>query len=171
MSPLIPFEETPRQGTERETLRSFLQQNRSVVLWKLDGIDEEAARTSPVGSGTTLLGVVKHLAWVERWWFVDFVGGTRLTYPWDGDDPDGEFRIAEGDTIDSVSALYATAVAEANAVIDAAADLDVTGGEGDKERSLRWVLIHMIEETARHAGHLDIVREVVDGSVGYLPGG
>ena len=150
-------------------LRSFLQQNRAVILFKLDGVDPEAAVRSPVDSGTTLLGIVKHLAWVERWWFCEFIGGQSPDYPWSEEDPDADFRVEPDDTLDSVRELYASAVAEANAVIDGAENLEVTGDGRGGERSLRWVLIHMIEETARHAGHMDIIREQVDGTLGYLP--
>lgn len=150
-------------------LRSFLQQNRSVILFKLDGIATDTATRSTVESGTTLLGVVKHLAWVERWWFCDFIGGESPDYPWTEDDPDADFRIEPDDTVESVAELYAAAVGEANAVIDAAKSLEVTGSGRGGERSLRWVLIHMIEETARHAGHMDIIREQLDGTLGYLP--
>ena len=166
---MIPFEQTARLAEERETLRSFLQQNRSIVLWKLEGVTQQAATTSPVGSGTTLLGIVKHLAWVERWWFTDFIGGRPPDYPWSEADPDADFRIEPTDTVESIRELYTAAVGDANAVIDGAASLDVTGGSPGRERSLRWVLVHMIEETARHAGHMDIVRETVDGTVGHMP--
>ena len=125
---------------------------------------------STVPSGTSLLGLVKHLAWVERFWFVDVVGGGQVEYPWTDDDPDADFRIEDHETVESISQLYVDAVAEANAVIDAADSLDVTSTVGDRgPRSLRWVLVHMIEETARHAGHADIIREQIDGTTGYLP--
>ena len=109
------------------------------------------------------------MAWVERWWFCDFIGGQSPDYPWSDDDPDADFRIEPGETVDSIRDLYATAVGEANAVIDAAESLDITGKVRDRERSLRWVLVHMIEETARHAGHADIIREQIDGVTGYWP--
>ena len=150
-------------------LRSFLQQNRSIILWKLDGISRELGIQRTVDSETTLLGIVKHLVWVERWWFSDFIGGQSLDYPWSDEDPDADYRIEVEETVESLKQDYVAAVEEANAVIDRATSLDVTGGSGKKERSLRWVLIHMIEETARHAGHMDIVRETLDGTTGYLP--
>jgi uncharacterized damage-inducible protein DinB len=140
------------------------------MLWKLEGLDKTKASESTVPSGTSLLGLVKHLAWVERWWFVDFIGGGSPEYPWSDEDPDADFRIEDEDSVESISALYETAVAEANAVVEAAVSLDVSGSsEGAGTRSLRWVLVHMIEETARHAGHADIIREQVDGTTGYLP--
>ena len=150
-------------------LRSFLQQNRSIILWKLDGISRELGIQRTVDSETTLLGIVKHLVWVERWWFCDFMGGENPDYPWSEQDADADFRIEAEETVESLKQDYAAAVEEANAVIDAATSLDATGGSGENERSLRWVLIHMIEETARHAGHMDIIRETLDGTTGYLP--
>ncbi len=79
---MIPYEPTPRVAPEPEMLRSFLQQNRSIILWKLDGISRELGIQRTVDSETTLLGIVKHLVWVERWWFCDFIGGENLDYPW-----------------------------------------------------------------------------------------
>ena len=74
---------------------------------------KEQATQRTVGSTTTLLGVVKHLAWVERWWFGDFIGGRSFDYPWSDEDPDADWRIEDDETVESVSALYAEAVAEA----------------------------------------------------------
>ena len=166
---MLPFEWAPPQGGERETLVGILNQNRAVMLWKLEGLGEALARKPAVPSGTSMLGLVKHLAWVERGWFLSFIGGQKINHPSTADDPDADFRVEENETIASISQLYVDAVTEANAVIDAADNLDVTGKRRDRERSLRWVLIHMIEETARHAGHADIVRETLDGITGYLP--
>ncbi len=166
---MLPFERTSRLADERETLVSFLNQNRFVMLWKIDGLDEAQARTAVVPSGTSMLGLVKHLVWVERGWFLRFIDGQELNYPWTDDDPDADFRIEDDETIASISQLYVDAVAEANAVIESADSLDITGERRGKERSLRWVLVHMIEETARHAGHADIIRESLDGVTGYLP--
>lgn len=150
-------------------LVSFLDSHRAMMLWKLQDLDEEQARRPVVDSGTNLLGLVKHLAWVERWWFVDYIGGTDIEYPWSEDDRDADFRIEDEETIALISHLYVDAVGEANAAIAAAPDLEVLGRRGDAPHSLRWILVHMIEETARHLGHADIVRELIDGSTGYLP--
>jgi len=167
---MLSFDRAPKTGNEKETLVGVLNELRAVMLWKLDGLDDERAARPMVPSGTSLLGIVKHLAWVERWWFVDFIGGDRLDYPWSGEDPDADFRIEAHETVASISQLYADAVGEANAVIAAAASLDVTGTLESGPRSLRWVLVHMIDETGRHAGHGDIVRELIDGTTGYYPG-
>ena len=168
---MLPFEHPPHTAPEKETLQGFLDAHRAMMLWKLDGLTKEQATQRTVGSTTTLLGVVKHLAWVERWWFGDFIGGQSFDYPWSDEDPDADWRIEDDETVESVSALYAEAVAEANAVIDEAESLEVTGTVRGGERSLRWVLVHMIDETARHLGQMDIVREIVDGTTGYLPDG
>lgn len=167
---MLPFNHPERTADERTTLISFLDYHRAMILWKLDGLDEDQARRSMVDSGTSLLGIVRHLAWVERWWFVDYIGGTDLDYPWTDDDPDADWRIEDGESIASISQLYVDAVDEANAVIAAVPDLDITGSKLEVPRSLRWVLVHMIEEVARHLGHADILREQIDGTTGYLPG-
>ena len=166
---MLPFARSPKTGTEKETLVGVLNELRSVMLWKLDGLDKEQAARPVVASGTSLLGIIKHLAWVERWWFVDFIGGKKLDYPWSEADPDADFRVEDDETIASISQLYVDAVGEANAVIAAAPSLDVTGALDSGPRSLRWVLVHMIDETGRHAGHSDIIREMIDGATGYYP--
>jgi uncharacterized damage-inducible protein DinB len=156
-------------GTEREVLTETLQNLRAVVAWKLSGIDDETAKRSVVDSATTLLGLVHHLAWVEAWWFQDVFAGADVDYPFDWDaDPDAEFRMGGNDTVESILDVYEQNVVRANEII-AAAELDATVEANDREYSLRWILAHMIDETARHAGHMDIIREQLDGATGYLP--
>lgn len=164
---------TPKQGGEKDTLLAFLDNNRAIMLWKLEGLSAGDAGRPMVPSGTNLIGVVKHLAWVERWWFEDFFAGRPTPdYPWSDEDPDADFRAEPDDTPESVSRLYTEAVAVANEII-AQHDLDdlsAKRSEGSAERyTLRWVMGHMLEETARHAGHADILREMIDGVTGYMP--
>ncbi len=171
---MLRFHLAPTTTHEQPTLQGMLDMQRSILLWKLDGVSEEDARRPLVSSGTSLLGILKHMAWVELWWFVEFIGGSSLDYPWSDEDPDADFRIEHGETIAGISQFYADSVSQANEVIANAESLEVTGslpsGEPDRrQRSLRWVLVHMIEETARHAGHLDILRELIDDSTGYYP--
>lgn len=166
---MLPTPEVPTTADERSTLTALLDEQRSLLLWKLEGLDEEQARRPMVDSGTSMLGLVKHLAWVERYWFVDIIGGGDVEYPWTDEDPDADFRIEPDETIDEIRRLYVDAVGEANAVIAAAENLDVTGQVRTGVRSLRWVLLHMVEETARHLGHADIIREQLDGTTGYGP--
>lgn len=171
---MLPFELAPTTTDEQTTLQAMLDMQRAIMLWKLGGVSEEDASRPLVSSGTSLLGVVKHMARVELWWFVEFIGGGSPDYPGSPDDPEAEFRIEDGETIAGISKLYADSVAQADDVIANAESLDVTGSlpsddPDRRHRSLRWVLVHMIEETARHAGHLDIVRELIDDTTGYYP--
>jgi len=160
----------PKNGTEKDTLLAMLDNNRAILAWKLEGLSFEDARRPVVESGTSLLGLVKHMAWVELWWFDDFFAGSGVDYPWSEDDPDADFRIEDDETIESVVALYTAAVERSQRVVADAAmdDLSVRDRKGEKF-ALRWVVAHMIEETARHAGHADIARELIDGTTGYMP--
>lgn len=146
-------------------LVSFLDFYRAIIVRKVEGVDPEALRWSPVESGTCLGGLIKHLAYVERWWFQDVWASRAVEYPWSEDDPDAEFRLDDSDTAASLVAFYRLECASSGEVV-AGSQLD---DEVDTRRgpmSLRWILIHMIEETARHAGHADLIREMIDGSVG-----
>lgn len=163
--------ETPKQGTEKETLLAFLNLNRAVMVWKLDGVSDEDAGRPMVESGTNLIGLIKHLAWVERRWFEEiFAGLPPPEYPWTDEDPDADLRAEPGETVAAVTAMYEQHVALVNEIIDRSDldDLSVVERRGVKY-SLRWIVGHMIEETARHAGHADIIRELIDGETGYLP--
>ena len=161
---------TPKHGSEKETLLAFLDNNRAVMVWKLDGLSEGDARRPMVRSGTNMLGLVKHLAWVERWWFEYNFAGREVDFPWSDDDPDADFRVEDEETIADIVTLYELAVADSNQIIDRADldDLSAVSRDG-VSRSLRWIVGHMVEETARHAGHADIVRELIDDSTGYMP--
>ena len=145
--------------SERATLVGFLNYLRDAIADKLDGAPEPAVRQPGVPTGTNLLGLVKHVTAVER--FV-FLGEDASSWP-------RTFRPSPGDTIDSVLADYRTVVAEANERILACDDLSRPAAASPARGagpSMRWALVHMIEETARHAGHADILREQIDGSTG-----
>lgn len=156
----------PLAGGEKESLRVSLDRHRDVVLWKLDGLDDEQLRRPMVPSGTSMLGLVKHLASVEYGWFCETFGRESDSVLFDEADPDADMRAEAHETTADIVAYYGRARAAADRVIDEV-DLDTTGTAwfGDAV-SMRWVLIHMIEETARHAGHMDIMRELIDGATG-----
>ncbi|MHB1489244.1 DinB superfamily protein [mine drainage metagenome] len=161
MSRRVPF-----LGEEKECLRASLDRHRDAVLWKIEGLDDAALRRPMTPSGTSLLGLVKHLGAVEYGWFCETFDRPTEPLPFDPDDPDADLRVRPDETTDEVVAFYRRARAAADAVIDEL-DVDDVGTAWFGETvSLRWVLIHMIEEVARHAGHLDILRELVDGSTG-----
>jgi uncharacterized damage-inducible protein DinB len=161
--------EVPFAGDEKAMLNAFLDRYRETMLWKLEGLSSEQASARLVPSVTTLLGVVKHLAYVERWWFQMNFAGDPVKFPWPEDEPDQDidFRLAPDDTIESITALYQQEIARARVIV-AGASLEDLGKDLGKvqPRSLRWIMIHMIDETARHAGHADILRELTDGAIG-----
>jgi Protein of unknown function (DUF664) len=156
----------PFTGGEKESLQVALDRHRDAVLWKLEGLDDEQLRRPMTPSGTNLLGLVKHLALVEYGWFCDTFGRPSESLPFDEDDPDADLRVEPEETTADVLALYGRARAAADRAIGEIG-LEETGIAwfGDPV-SMRWVLIHMVEETARHAGHADIVRELLDGMTG-----
>jgi uncharacterized damage-inducible protein DinB len=160
----------PLTGGEKESLHVSLDRHRDVVLWKLDGLDDEALRRPMTPSGTSLLGLVKHLASVEYGWFCDTFERPSEAIPFDPADPDADMRAAPGESTAEIVAFYGRARSAADNTVDELS-LDALGTAWTGETvSLRWVLIHMIEETARHAGHMDVVRELIDGETGYFPG-
>jgi hypothetical protein len=146
---------------EREQIESFVNDNRAEVLGLLDGLTEEQARRRVVPSLTTLLGLVKHAAFVERVWFdVALAGRSRaeLGLP---NTVEESFALTDGDTLISVSKLYREAWADAVQVAAGHALDDVALHNRRGPVSLRWIYLHMIRELARHAGHGDILREQI----------
>jgi uncharacterized damage-inducible protein DinB len=161
----------PFTGAEKESLKVSLDRHRDAVLWKLEGLGDDDLRRPMVPSGTSLLGLVKHLAAVEYGWFCDTVGRDTEPLPFDEDDPDADLRVRPEETTGEVLAFYGRARAAADQAI-AELDVEDTGTAWFGEAvTMRWALIHMIEETARHAGHVDILRELIDGMAGdHRPG-
>jgi uncharacterized damage-inducible protein DinB len=160
------MQRVPFTGGEKESLHVSLDRHRDVILWKLDGLDDEQLRRPMTPSGTNLLGLVKHLASVEYGWFCSTFGRPAEEVPFDEDDPDADLRVEPDETTADILAYYARARAAADAVItELDPEAEGTAWFGDTV-TMRWVLIHMIEETARHAGHMDILRELIDGQAG-----
>ena len=159
----------PVDADEKASLAAALDRHRDVVVWKLQGLDEEEARRPRVPSGTSLLGLVKHLTWVEYGWFCDTFGHRNPLPAFDEDDPEADLRVEPGETVADILAGYARARTAADAVIREY-DVGATGtARSGATVTLRWVLVHMLEETARHVGHLDILRELTDGTTGDHP--
>jgi uncharacterized damage-inducible protein DinB len=157
----------------KEDLHRYLQEARDAMLWKLDGLSEYDVRRPMTRTGTNLLGLVKHLASVELGYFGDTFGrpsGEPL--PWFEDDaePNADMWATPDESRDYLVSLYRRAWAHADATIDSL-PLDAVGHvpwwpEERREVTLHRILVHMIAETHRHAGHADIVRELIDGVVG-----
>ena len=159
----------PYTGDEKESLHASLDRHRDVVLWKLEGLGDEDLRRPLTPSGTNLLGLVKHLAAVEYGWFCSTFGRETEPLPFDENDEDADLRVGANETTEEVVAFYGRARAAADRVIEETGPEDTGTAWFGEQVSMRWVLIHMIEETARHAGHMDIVRELIDGAAGDHP--
>ena len=155
--------------SERAGLIEFLNYQREALIERLDGVGDDNARRAPTVSSLSLLGLVKHSAVWERRWFQVIVAGRTFPGEWPEvrtDEPDATFQVADTDTVDSVVAHYRREIAESQQILETF-DLDAPCAWPDMaEQNLRWVALHMIEETARHAGHADIIRESIDGSRG-----
>ncbi|WP_084011442.1 DinB family protein [Pseudofrankia sp. DC12] len=146
---------------EREILEAFLDFYRDIVVHKIAGVDDQAARARLVPSMTTLAGLVRHLTTVERNWF------HRLT----GEDPelpDSSWELSDAHTPSVLIEEYERVCAVSRRAAAGFALDDVIPHPDAGQVSVRWIYVHMIEETARHAGHADILRELTDGSTGVL---
>jgi hypothetical protein len=147
----------PLHADERTTLLSLLQFQRESYLRKVDGLDDVAARTVLVPSGTTLLWLTHHLAFAEQIW---------LVHRFQGEDLRIANEVAADETLADAVSLYRGTWQRTDAIV-AGADLDERCRVPDRsEVNLRWILGHLLEETARHAGHADILRELIDGATG-----
>lgn len=171
-------EPSVRSLDEISSLRGWLDFHRETARRKTGGLDSAAlARTLPP-STMTLGGLLKHLAFVEHWWTRCILAGEDFGAPWDAvdweADGDWDWHSAVDDTPEQIRALYDAEVAAADALIDAAlaspTGLDTDSVRPDRHSgepfTLRWILMHLIEEYARHNGHADLMREAVDGSTG-----
>jgi uncharacterized damage-inducible protein DinB len=160
----------PAAWDERSTLNAMLDYARATVRAKCEGISDEKARQAPLSTSplTTVSGLVSHVRWVEYWWFEVVFLGQEDQGPWTEEDPDREMRIALDvplaqllDEYDGQSVRYRQLVADLD--LDSRSQGTVSNGQ---TVTLRFVLLHLIEETARHNGHLDILREMADGVTG-----
>ncbi|MFI6321118.1 DinB family protein [Nonomuraea sp. NPDC050556] len=164
--------------TEKDLLLASLREFRGAMLFKLDGLSDAEMRTPMTPTGTNLLGLVKHLAGLEYGYLGEVFGRPapeHMSWVDDGSVWDGaDMWVAEGETTAYIVGLYERACAHADETIEAL-DLDAVGTvpwwpESRREASLRMLVLRMIGETARHAGHADIVRELLDGAGGQYPG-
>ncbi|GIH06446.1 hypothetical protein Rhe02_45130 [Rhizocola hellebori] len=155
----------PEAAPERETVTGLLDFLRATVVLKVSGLTDEQAFSASVPPSTlTPAGLIKHLTGVERFWFsIDFADAD-LPWPW-GDENPGAFLLEPTDTIVELVAAYEAECARSNSVISSYG-LDDMARAADMNFNLRYALMHMVEETARHCGHLDLLRERIDGVTG-----
>ena len=168
--------EPPLAADEVGNLLGFLEFHRATLAWKCAGLDPDGLRATTAASSMTLGGMLKHLAYVEDVWCSRRLYGRDPQPPWDTvdwkADPDWDWHSAAEDSPEQLRALWRGAVARSRSlVVEALAD----GGlerparrtwPGGEAPSLRWILVHMVEEYARHNGHADLLRESVDGLTG-----
>jgi uncharacterized damage-inducible protein DinB len=162
--------DTPPAWDERTQLTTFLDYTRDTARAKCEGVSAEGARTAPLPGSPlmTISGLINHLRWVEYYWFQVVFLGEEDEGPWTEEDPDREMRIAVDIPLDDLLREYAEQSAR-YAELVAAHDLDARAKGTVRSGltvDLRWILHHLIEETARHNGHLDILRELIDGTTG-----
>ncbi|WUN46714.1 DinB family protein [Streptomyces sp. NBC_00306] len=159
----------PMRGDERETLRAYLDYHRATLAMKTEGLtDDELRRRSMPPSALTLLGLVRHMAEVERTWFRRVINGEDIPLVWSDE---GDYQVAydaNGSTGAEAFAAWRTEIDHARRIEKAAESLDVTGYQArwGEDVSLRLVMLHLIHEYARHNGHADFLREGIDGTVG-----
>ena len=168
--------EPPVAADEVATLLGFLDYQRATFAWKTNGVDAAGLRTTIAASSMTLGGMLKHLALVERWWFAEVLAGNERQPPWSevdwNSDPDWDWHSSFDDGPDQLRALWLQTVEGSRSLTAAAlrsGGLDQiakrTWPDGTSP-SLRWIVVHMIEEYARHNGHADLLREAIDGETG-----
>jgi len=147
---------------ERDALLTFLAVPRAALRAAVFGLTDEQARTSPAASALSLGGLVKHAARTERRWVIAGIAGRPLPGLWPIEDWPADFRLTEQETLDGVLSYYAETAELTGQIVSAVGDLGQPSAV-NPEQSVRWVLFHLIQETARHAGHADIIRETLDG--------
>jgi len=165
--------EPPLAVSELDTLLGFLDFQRATLAWKVDGLGAEGMRATTAASAMTLGGIVKHMALVENAWFWRWLYGNERPAPWNAVDwdaePDWEFESSLHDTPEELLSLWRGAVDESRRLVALALEqggldqLAVRTYPNGQAPSLRWILVHMIEEYARHNGHADLLREAFDG--------
>jgi uncharacterized damage-inducible protein DinB len=173
---MVTRAETPPEPSEtltdpRELLVGYLDWYRETVLRKLDGLPEEELRRSRLPSGWTPLALLKHLAGVERRWLRWGFAGEQEGDPDLEFGPDGRWHVGPAETVEEVKALFLAECASSRRIVAAAGlqDLPRPGtafNPSEPHPALVWILFHLLQEYARHAGHLDVVRELADGTVG-----
>jgi Protein of unknown function (DUF664) len=160
----------PQVADERTTLSAYLDYHRATLEWKCSGLTDDQLRERSVPpSSLSLLGLVRHLTDVERGWFGESFGRGQLPplYSSDPDNIDGDFDDLDVPDVTQVFATYREVCEESRRIVAGAGSLDDLGVRGNgSDVTLRWIMLHMLEEYARHNGHADLLRERIDGATG-----
>ncbi|MFD3686749.1 DinB family protein [Nocardiopsis sp. NPDC058631] len=166
-SPVLQRVEPPTAADERTMLTSYLDRQRATVHLKCAGLASDLSGAAPLPASPlmTVGGLVSHLRWVEAFWFEVVMLNQPDLAPYSQKDPDAEFRIGAALPLTRLLKEYAAQCARSRE-ITARLELGASARRSRPQPTLRWVLLHMIEETARHNGHLDLLRELADGATG-----
>jgi uncharacterized damage-inducible protein DinB len=167
-SEIIRAEPAPLSG-ERTSLDEWLDYHRATLLQKCEGLSSvQLAQASVPPSTLTLYGLLQHMLLVEWWWFERIFADGPQPEPFDtADDPDYEFNHLVPEDFESQRERFVEQCERSRAIVAAADDLDAPSKSSEREtRNLRWIMVHMIEEYARHNGHADLLREAIDGTTG-----
>jgi hypothetical protein len=162
------------ESDQKATLQLYLQRGREALLWKLDGLSEYDIRRPLTPTGSNLLGLVKHQAFVESAYFGEVFGRPFAgQQPWDVSDPNSDMFAAPDESRLFITGLYRQVQAHSDATIEAvdlAAEGHVPWWPADRNPvTLHHILVHVVAETSQHAGHADIIREFIDGAIGLAP--
>jgi hypothetical protein len=155
-----PDESTP--ADEMTMARSWLHHLRESAIYKLEDLDDDQLRWKPAPTANSLGQIVVHLGYAERLWLRVFFAGEQMDMSWRG----SMFVLPGGWSVEDVVGFYRRETALADVVLDGATSFDLASATDARPTTLRWVVTHLLEETARHAGHMDITRELLDGRTG-----
>jgi uncharacterized damage-inducible protein DinB len=170
VAPAVERREPARESGERQALEQWLDFQRDTLLWKCSGLTADQLKKRAVApSRLSLLGLVRHMTEVERWWFRMHAGRQDLAFPYDPKSEGADFEDLDGADAAANLAAYRDEIEAAKAAVADRRLEDVVPSRGDhpeRTRDVRWIYLHMIEEYARHNGHADLVRERIDGQTG-----
>jgi len=160
--------ELPKAALPEVMVGAFLDFLRETLVWKTKGLSQGQLTWAYAPSSLTLLGMVKHLTRVERYWFQEVLAGNEATHPWTDEQRAANWRIEPDEGADVIRERYWATVARSREIAAAMTWQQIAvGGNGDRAGlSMGWVVSHMVEETARHVGHADLIRERLDGATG-----
>jgi uncharacterized damage-inducible protein DinB len=158
----VPRPAEAEPADEKAMARAWLVHLRESAIYKLDGLDDDQLRWTPAPAANSLGTIVVHRGYAERLWVRAFFAGEDMDMSWRAH----MFELPAGWSADDAIAFYRTETAAADAVLDAEPSFDALSRSDVRPTTLRWVVYHLIEETARHAGHMDITRELLDGRTG-----
>jgi uncharacterized damage-inducible protein DinB len=162
----VPRPDESDPADELSMLRGWIVHLRGSAALKAEGLDGEQLRWTPAATANSIGGILVHLGYAERWWVRTIFDGEDMDLSWAEDRFAKTFVVPDGWGAEEIVGFYAAEAAAADAVLDRSLDPEERSRAEQRPTTLRWVLTHLVEETARHAGHLDITRELLDGETG-----